>query len=225
MKIITVKMRLSVALLVTVFSSIKNSSPNLDSDEEVFDQCTIHASEYDQTTLDAAEGKYNSKACSAVVTCHPNQMSISLSKAVLLGVNREELGLMDSNCTATDNGTHFVLTTTLIGCGTSSRHTNKSVVYSNMVRLVLSPTAIITRAPNVKISFSCHYSKYAAVSTGAITNGREQDISETADQEFAHDGEFCWRNSFLFVPRHPTCPAKSTTYTGEQKRGQRRVDE
>lgn len=133
-------------------------------------------------------------ACSAVVTCHPNQMSISLSKAVLLGVNREELGLMDSNCTATDNGTHFVLTTTLIGCGTSSRHTNKSVVYSNMVRLVLSPTAIITRAPNVKISFSCHYSKYGAVSTGAITNGREQDISETADQEFAHDGEFCWRN-------------------------------
>lgn len=133
-------------------------------------------------------------ACGAVVTCHPNQMSISLSKAVLLGVNREELGLMDSNCTATDNGTHFVLTTTLIGCGTSSRHTNKSVVYSNTVRLVLSPTAIITRAPNVKISFSCHYSKYGAVSTGAITNGREQDISETADQELAHDGEFCWRN-------------------------------
>ena len=74
MKIITVKMRLSVALLVIVFSSIKNSSPNLDSDEEVFDQGTIHASEYDQTTLDAAEEKYNSKGM-----VRPSEMfSISL---------------------------------------------------------------------------------------------------------------------------------------------------
>ena len=80
MKIITVKMRLSVALLVTVFSSIKNSSPNLDSDEEVFDQCTIHASEYDQTTLDAAEGKYNSKGRLDHQKCFPYLSEIVLTK-------------------------------------------------------------------------------------------------------------------------------------------------
>ena len=126
--------------------------------------------------------------------CHPNEMSISLSKSSLLGVDREDLRLLDSNCTATDNNTHFVLTTTLIGCSTSSRHTNNTVVYSNMVRQVLPPTAVITRAPEVRISFSCHYSKYGAVSTGAITSGKGQGMSEATGHDFTSNKNVCWKS-------------------------------
>ena len=61
MNIIMVRLRLYVLLFVLVFQRIENSSQNLDSDEDILDQCTIHASEYDQTTMEADEGKYNSK--------------------------------------------------------------------------------------------------------------------------------------------------------------------
>ena len=131
-----------------------------------------------------------SPACGAVLKCHPNEMSIALPKTLLLGAKREELGLLDSNCKPTDNSTHFVLTTLLTGCGTLSKHSNTSVVYSNMVRLVLPPTAVITRAPEVKIHFSCHYSKYGVVSAGAIT--KEQ--GHAAGHDFAPEDNFCWNN-------------------------------
>lgn len=206
--ILMVKMRLSVALFVIIPLLFPTSSQNLYSDEESIDQCTIHASEHDQTSLDTDQDKYDSEACGAVVKCHPNKMSISLSKSSLLGVDREDLRLLDSNCTATDNNTHFVLTTTLIGCSTSSRHTNNTVVYSNMVRQVLPPTAVITRAPEVRISFSCHYSKYGAVSTGAITSGKGQGIREAAGHGFTSNKNVCWKSRFLSYFRNRTCPAK-----------------
>lgn len=125
--------------------------------------------------------------------CHPNEMSIFLSKSLLLGVNRQNLRLLDSNCTAKDNGTHFFLTTTLIGCSTSSRHTNDSVVYSNIVRQVFSPTTVITRAPEIRISFSCHYSKHGIVSTGSLTRRKRAKIGsrQAAGQDFASTENIC----------------------------------
>ena len=100
--------------------------------------------------------------------CRPKEMSISLPKALLATVAQEDFRLLDSNFTATENATHFVLTTSLIGCGTFNRHTDSSVIYSNKVRQVYSETVIITRAPEIQISFSCHYSRHGLVSTGAI---------------------------------------------------------
>ena len=121
-------------------------------------------------------------------------MSISLPKSLLVRVDREDLRLLDSNCTAAENSTHFALTTTLIGCGTSSRHTESSVVYSNMVRQVPPPTAVITRAPEVQISFSCHYSKYGWASTGAIRSGERKDIRKAASEEFESNKDPYWNN-------------------------------
>lgn len=125
--------------------------------------------------------------------CHPKEMSIFLPKSSLLGVNRQNLRLLDSNCRAKDNRTHFFLTTTLIGCSTSSRHTNDSVVYSNTVRQVFSPTTVITRTPEVKISFSCHYSKHGIVSTGALTRrkGAKMGLRDAAGQDFASVENIC----------------------------------
>lgn len=139
-------------------------------------------------------------------------MSIALPKALLHGVNHEDLRLLDSNCTATDNNTHIVFTTTLIGCGTSSRHTNKSVVYSNMVRQVFSETAVITRAPEVNIYFSCHYSKYSVVSSGAVNSGRGKDMNGHTRQDFASNDNVCWNNRCVCVGPEISTKIKLTRY-------------
>ncbi len=133
-------------------------------------------------------------ACGAIVKCHSNEMSISLLKSLLASIDRDNLQLLDPNCSATENSTHFILTTTLIGCGTTSNHTEKSVVYSNRVRHVLPTTAVITRAPEVKISFSCHYSKHGSVSTGAIRSRKRTGTFKMAADDFASNEDLCWND-------------------------------
>ena len=133
-------------------------------------------------------------ACGADVKCHTNEMSITLPKSLLVSIDRENLQLLDPTCTATENSTHFALTTTLIGCGTSSSQTESSLVYSNRVRHVPPVTAVITRAPEVQISFSCHYSKYGFVSTGALSNGRRRNENMEAERDLASDEDVCWNN-------------------------------
>ena len=68
-----------------------------------------------------------------------------------------------------------------------NRHTDSSVIYSNKVRQVYSETVIITRAPEIQISFSCHYSRHGLVSTGAI---RGKDTEDNFEPEDNH----CWKN-------------------------------
>lgn len=133
-------------------------------------------------------------ACGADVKCHANEMSISLPKSLLVSINRENLQLLDPDCTAMENSTHFVLTTALIGCGTSSSQTENSLVYSNRVRHFPPVTAVITRAPEVQISFSCHYSKYGFVSTGALHSEKRANINWAAERDLASDDDICWNN-------------------------------
>ena len=132
--------------------------------------------------------------------CHSNEMSISLPKSSLVSIDRENLQLLDPNCTATENSTHFVLTTTLIGCGTSTSQTENSLVYSNRVRHVPPRTAVITRAPEVHISFSCHFSKYGFLSTGALRGEKRTNINRAAEKVF--DEDICWNNRYSMLARY-----------------------
>ena len=72
--ILMVKMRLSVALFVIIPLLFPTSSQNLYSDEESIDQCTIHASEHDQTSLDTDQDKYDSEGMHRI-----SQMLITIS--------------------------------------------------------------------------------------------------------------------------------------------------
>nr|XP_058973727.1 uncharacterized protein LOC131800068 [Pocillopora verrucosa] len=194
-------MQLVLALFSIVVVGIENSFQKVYSDAEYLeDKCTVQSTDNYHTRL----------ACGAVVICRPKEMSISLPKALLATVAREDLRLLDSNCTATENATHFVLTTSLIGCGTFNRHTDSSVIYSNKVRQVYSETVIITRAPEIQISFSCHYSRHGLVSTGAI---RGKDTEDNFEPEDNH----CWKNRFLLYRRFPSCPVESTDRTIETR--------
>lgn len=204
-------MRLVLALFSIVVVGIDNSFQKVYSDPEYLeDKCTIHSTDDYHTRVDIDHKKFNSKACGAVIICRPKEMLISLPKALLARVAREDLRLLDSNCTATENATHFVLTTSLIGCGTFNRHTDSSVIYSNKVRQVYSETVIITRSPEIQISFSCHYARHGLVSTGAIRGKDTEDNFEPEDDR-------CWKNRFLLYRRFPSCPVEFSDRTIETR--------
>ena len=92
------------------------------------------------------------------VECRQNEMSITLPKGLLLGLNREHVTLRDVKCVAKEITTHYTLTTTLSGCGTTARHRKGAVVYSNTVlEIPVADEAIIRRVREIEIPFSCYY--------------------------------------------------------------------
>jgi len=85
-------------------------------------------------------------------------MSITLPKALLLGLNREHVTLRDVKCVATETRTHFTLKTALTCCGTTAKHRRGFVVYGNTVlEIRVADDAIITRVREIEIPFSCFY--------------------------------------------------------------------
>jgi len=85
-------------------------------------------------------------------------MSITLPKALLIGLNREHVTLQDVKCVATETEDHFTLTTALTGCGTTAIHRKGAVVYSNTVlEIPVADDAIITKVREIEIPFSCSY--------------------------------------------------------------------
>jgi len=216
MKTRAVKIHLSLAFLIFFALGVRNCSQKDNSEDDHDGKCTIHASDDYQTAMEVDYGRKNVEACGADVKCYTNEMSISLPKSLLVSINRENLQLQDPDCTAKENSTHFVLTTALIGCGTSSSQTENSLVYSNRVRHVPPVTAVITRVPEVQISFSCHYSKYGFVSTGALRSEKRANIIWAAERDLASDEDICWNNRFLVYRHSSTCPKELITYNPDE---------
>ena len=101
-----------------------------------------------------------------MVQCKSENMTITMPKSLFLGMDREHLRLLDFSCKATETSTHFLLTTPLTGCNTTSRHTPTAIVYSNAVlEIPVAAQGVVTRVREIEIKFSCFYSKYGAVSS------------------------------------------------------------
>ena len=101
--------------------------------------------------------------------CGQNNMTITLPKSLLLGLDREHLRLIDVHCKASENLTHFFLSTKLTGCKTELRHKGDYAIYSNMVsEIPIKQNQIITRVRNAMIPFYCFYSKWGVVSSIGI---------------------------------------------------------
>ena len=99
------------------------------------------------------------------VTCAKNDMWISIPKKLLHGLDREHLRLSDLRCGAKETKTHFMLHTSLTGCGTVKRHTSNFVCYMNKVEEIpIQKHQIITRVREVEIPFACYYSNMGVVS-------------------------------------------------------------
>ena len=96
-------------------------------------------------------------------------MTITLPKSLLRYLDVDHLRLIDEDCTATENQTHFFLTTSTLECGTVLKHNNDHAIYSNMVsEIPLRENQIVTRVREVMIPFRCFYSKFGVVSSIGI---------------------------------------------------------
>ena len=101
--------------------------------------------------------------------CGQDEMTITLPKSLLRYLDAEHLRLIDEDCTATENQTHFFLTTRTTECGTVLKHNNDHAIYSNMVsEIPLRENQIVTRVREVMIPFHCFYSKFGVVSSIGI---------------------------------------------------------
>ena len=99
------------------------------------------------------------------VQCNSENMTITIPKSLLRGMDREHLPLLDTTCKATETSAHFSLRTPLTGCYTTSRHTPTAIVYSNAVlEIPVAAEDAVTRVREIEIQLSCFYSKYGVVS-------------------------------------------------------------
>lgn len=101
----------------------------------------------------------SSDAQGITVYCRQNDMSITIPKPILKGVDKEHLRLLDPSCKATETPMYFSLQTPLTGCKSSRRSSKSAIVYSNTVlEIPLKNSDIITRIREIEIPFSCYYS-------------------------------------------------------------------
>lgn len=91
-------------------------------------------------------------------------MYIDLDKKVLKGYDDVNLSLLNSSCRAFSNKTHYTLKASLVECGTVAQFTKEAVVYSNVVQEYRTGD-MITRLQDIKIPFSCFYTKAGVTST------------------------------------------------------------
>ena len=100
------------------------------------------------------------------VQCSGDNMTITIPKSFLRGLDPNYLHLMDTTCKATETSAYYSVTTPLTGCNTTRRDTPTSIVYSNAVlEIPVAPKDVVTRAYEVDIEFSCSYSKDDVVSS------------------------------------------------------------
>ena len=98
--------------------------------------------------------------------CNSENMTITIPKSLLRGMDREHLRLLDTTCKATETSAHFLLTTPLTGCNTTSRQTPTAIVYSNAVlEIPVAAEDVVTRVREIEIQFSCFYPRYGVVSS------------------------------------------------------------
>ena len=96
-------------------------------------------------------------------------MQIDVERGLLNGFKSLYLNLNDPSCKGQDNETHFSLVAPLMGCGTVSSHTDDAVVYSNSVTEIdVEYEGVISRMPELRIPFSCYYTKEGVTSTFGI---------------------------------------------------------
>lgn len=133
------------------------------------------------------------------VTCGKNEMSISIPKRILRGLDKEHLRLSDVKCGAKETETAFVLNTKLTECLTVSKHTKDFVCYMNKVfEIPIGPNQIITRVREVEIPFSCYYSNTGVVSAvGLEVQSKKIIFSKRGNGKFVLEMKIFPDNRFL----------------------------
>ena len=107
-------------------------------------------------------------------------MTVTFEKEKYYFFNVSELHLQYGSCRATENSTHFILRTLLNDCGTFVNETEEVLIFWNEVQAdALIIDNVVTRTHDVKVPFSCSYSRKSLQSLGftpqSIHIGQEGD--------------------------------------------------
>ncbi|KAJ7375894.1 hypothetical protein OS493_038215 [Desmophyllum pertusum] len=146
--------------------------------------CINTAGSYECSCPDAelslADDQHTCEAQGVIVNCLQNEMSITIPKPILKGMDREHIRLLDPSCKATETPTHFNLKTPLTGCSSTRRYTKSAIVYSNKVlEIPLKNEDITTRVREIEIPFSCYYANHGvATAVGLKPRSRKLVFSE-----------------------------------------------
>ena len=99
--------------------------------------------------------------------CQRNNMTVTLEKDTYHFLNVTQLRLRYASCRATENATHFIISTPLNDCGTFVNETEDVLIFWNEVLAdALIIDNVITRTHDVKLPFSCRYSRKSLLSLG-----------------------------------------------------------
>ena len=94
-------------------------------------------------------------------------MTVTLEKETYYFFNVSELRLRYASCRATENATHFIISTPLNDCGTFVNETENALIFWNEVLAdAVIIDNVITRTHDVKLPFSCSYSRNSLHSIG-----------------------------------------------------------
>ena len=117
---------------------------------------------------------------STTVACSRNGMTVAFEREIYYFFDPSELHLRYGSCRATQNSTHFILSTPLNDCGTLVSETEDALIFWNEVQAdALIIDNVITRTHDVNVPFSCSYSRRKILSLGftpqSIHFGQEGD--------------------------------------------------
>lgn len=101
------------------------------------------------------------------LTCTRDNMTMTLQKETYYFFDVSQLHLRYGSCRATENSTHFIISTPLDGCGTLVNETEHALIFWNEVQAdAFIIDNVITRTHNLKLPFSCSYSRNTLQSLG-----------------------------------------------------------
>ena len=118
-------------------------------------------------------------------------MTVMLRKETYYFLTVSQLHLRYASCRATENSTHFIISTPLDDCGTLLNETEHVLIFWNEVLAdALIIDNVITRTHNVKLPFSCRYSRKTLQSLGftpqSIFFGNEGNVRISFEKNFLY---------------------------------------
>lgn len=144
----------------------------------------------------------------AKVFCKSNQMTVSLEKASMPGIDSDFLQLQDSSCSLASNETHIWGTMSFSACGTTVEDKGDSIVFSNEIDSFVLPTEVITRRKKVKIGFSCEFPKFISISTYFNLHQDDYIFTESTFGSFGYTFEIYKDENFTSKVRSDEYPVQ-----------------
>ncbi|XP_030232055.1 uncharacterized protein LOC115558259 [Gadus morhua] len=131
------------------------------------------------TRSSTSEGK-------AVVKCSATQMTVSLEKISMDGIDKNWLNMNDPSCSMSSNATHIMATMSFNTCGTKLEDNGNFLIFKNEINSFELPDTVITRRRQIKIGFSCQFPKTASVSGSYQLHNSDYIFTESSFGSFGY---------------------------------------